>query len=308
MFHISRVSPFHLPGPLRYFGDIRTEFFLGQVSGQQFINNGQGEGIQNSGLIGEYGKNLALQPYLSGAKITFKFTSNLEVGIAKTTLYGGPGNPLTPKTLVKSVLGLHHGNSPTGDGRTGLDLAYRVPKLRDWATFYLDSFQEDEISPANRPYKAAFQSGFYFPKLPRISNLDLRIEGGTTSPINFPTCISCYYSNNQYLNGYTNDGRLMGTWLGRAAQGESIKSTYWLSAQRRISFELRHRKIDRQYLPQGGTQNDAAVTADLLVESGVRLSGAAQYERWQIPLLANTAQSNWTASLQIGYWPSASSK
>jgi membrane-associated phospholipid phosphatase len=304
MFRIDRVSPFRLPGPLRYLGDIRMEFFLGQVSGHQFINNGQGEGILNSGLIGQYGKDLALQPFVSGGKIDFKFNSNLEISVSKTTLYGGPGNPLTLGTWAKSVLGTHHGNSPSGDGRSGFDLTYRIPKLRDWATFYVDSFQEDEISPLNRPYKAAFQSGMYFAKLPKVPKLDLRIEGGTTSPINFPTCIYCYYSNNQYLNGYTNNGQLMGTWLGRAAQGESLKSTYWLSAQRKVTLELRHRKIDRQYLPQGGTQNDAGLSADFFVKSGVRLSGTAQYERWQIPLLASSTQSNWTASVQIGYWPS----
>lgn len=303
MFRIDRVSPFRLPGPLRYFGDIRMQFFLGQVAGQQFLNNLEGEGVANSGLIGQYGNNLGLQPFISGGKISLKFTSNFELNVSKTTLYGGPGNPLTPHTLIKSAFGLHRGNSPIGDGRAGLDLSYRLPKLRDRATFYLDSFQEDEISPLNRPYKAAFQSGLYFTKLPKVPRLDLRIEGGTTSPINFPTCIDCYYSNNQYLNGYTNNGRLLGTWLGRAAQGESVRSAYWLSAQRKITFEVRHREIDRQYLPQGGTQNDAALGADFFLKSGIRLSGTIQYEQWQIPLLANTPQSNWTTSFQFAYWP-----
>jgi len=303
MFRLTRVSPFRLPGPLHYFGDIRMEFFLGQVAGQQFINNGEGEGIANSGLIGQYGKSLGLQPYLSGGKISFKFTPNLEISASKTTLYGGPGNPLTPKILVKSTFAMHQGNSPLGDGRAALDLTYRLPALRDWATFYVDSFQEDEISPVNRPYKAAFQSGVYFAKLPKMSKLDLRIEGGTTSPINFPTCISCYYNNNQYLNGYTNNGYLIGTWLGRAAQGEFVKSTYWFSVQRRIDLQVRHRTIDRQYLPQGGSQNDAAVDVDFFVKSGFRLSGTVQYERWLIPLLAANRQSNVSVSFEVGFWP-----
>lgn len=310
MFRISRVRPFRLPSVLGYMGDIRMEFFLGQVAGQQFINNSKGEGVGGSSLIGQYGTALQLQPqpYLSGAKVSFKFTPNLEIGMSKTTLYGGPGNPLTATTLVKSFLALHQGNSQLGDGRSALDLTYRLPELRDRATFYVDAFQEDEVSPVNRPYKAAFQSGLYLATLPKLSKLDLRMEGGTTSPINFPTCDGCFYSNGQYLNGYTNDGKLMGTWLGRAAQGESIKGTYWLSAQRKVSLEARHRKVDRQYLPQGGTQNDVALAGDFFVRSGFRLSGAVQYERWQIPLLAANRQSNWTTSLQLGYWPSAKSK
>ena len=95
----------------------------------------------------------------------------------------------------------------------------------------------------------------------------------------------------------------MGTWIGRAAQGEAIRSNYWLSPQKKIGIELRHRKIDQQYLPQGGTQNDVAVNADFFTKSGFRFSGTAQYERWQIPLLAANRQSNVTASFQLGYWP-----
>jgi hypothetical protein len=243
------------------------------------------------------------QPFLSGGKISFKMTPNFEISMSKTTLYGGPGNPLTLKTLFKSTLGSQQGNSPLADGRAALDFSYRIPKLRDWLTFYGDAFQEDEISPLNRPYKAAFQTGLYLARFPKVPKLDFRVEGGTTSPINFPPCISCYYSNSQYLNGYTNNGVLMGTWLGRAAQGESVKSTYWLSPQKKIGIEVRHRKIDRQYLPQGGTQNDVAVNSDFFVKSGFRLSGTVQYERWQIPLLASTRQSNVLASFHFSYWP-----
>jgi len=303
MFRINRVSPFRLPSFLRFLGDIRSEFFLGQLADQDFINNGQGEGVLNSGLVGQYGSRLAVQPYLSGGKLSLKFTQNFELGVSKTTIYGGPGNPLTPSAFVKSSFGLHRGNSPSGDGRAGLDFAYRVPKLRNWFMLYGDAFQEDEISPLNRPYKSAFQAGAYFARLPGIPKMDLRVEGGTTTPINFPVCNSCYYWNNQYVNGYTNNRKLIGTWLGRAAQGESIKSTYWLSSQMRVSIEARHRKIDQKFLPAGGTQNDVAFNSDFLLNSGFRFTSTVQYERWQIPMLAAGQQSNMTASFEVGFWP-----
>jgi len=303
MFRINRVSPIHLPWVFSYLGDIRMEFFLGQMSGQEFVNNGEGEGVRNAGFQGQYGKSLSPQPFLSGGKISFKFTPNFEISMSKTTLYGGPGNPLTLKTLFKSTLALDRGNSPLGDGRAALDFSYRIPKLRNWLGFYADAFQEDEISPLNRPYKSAFQGGLYLVRFPAIPKLDFRLEGGTTSPVNFPTCNGCYYSNEQYLNGYTNNGELLGTWLGRAAQGEAIRSNYWLGPQKKIGIELRHRTIDRQYLPQGGTQNDVAVNGDFFLKSSFRLSGTLQYESWQIPLLAANRQSNITASFQLGYWP-----
>jgi membrane-associated phospholipid phosphatase len=299
MFRINRVSPFHVP----HFADIRMEFFIGQVAGQQFINNGAVEGQSAPGLQGQYGQTLARQPFLSGAKASFKFTPNFEFSISKTTLYGGPGNPLTLNTYLKSSLSMHVNNFQLGDGRSAVDFSYRIPKLRDWLTFYGDAFQEDEISPLNRPYKSAFQTGIYLARFPKISKLDLRIEGGTTSPLNFPTCNGCFYNNGQYLNGYTNQGALIGTWLGRASQGESARSTYWWSATRKIGLEVRHRKVDREFLPQGGTQNDIAIDSDFVLKSGVRLTGMLQYEKWQLPVLAPHLQSNLTASFQVGFWP-----
>ena len=109
--------------------------------------------------------------------------------------------------------------------------------------------------------------------------------------------------NGQYVSGYTNNGELMGTWIGRAAQGEALRSNYWLGAQKKIGIELRHRKNDSQFLPGGGTQNDVAVNGDFFLKSGFRFSGTVQYESWQIPLLAANRQSNIAVSFELGYWP-----
>ena len=298
MFRASRVSPFRLPGILGFLGEVRLELFLGRLSGQEFVKDSSG-----TVTFGHYGRNLDPQPFLDGAKISFKFTPNLEFSLAKTTIYGGPGNPLTPKTLVQSAFGVHVNGAPLGDGRSAWDFTCRIPKLRDWLSVYGDVMEEDEPFPINHLEKAAFQGGLYFAKLPRISRLDLRLEGGSTSPVNFPSCNGCYYHNFQYVNGYANHGEPMGSWLGRAAQGEALRTTYWFSPQKKIALECRHRKVDRQFLPQGGTQNDVALDADFGLASGVRLSGTLQYESWQIPLLASGRQSNVTASFQLGYWP-----
>jgi hypothetical protein len=111
------------------------------------------------------------------------------------------------------------------------------------------------------------------------------------------------YSNAQYVSGYTNEGRLIGTWIGRAAQGEQIRANYWLVARKKIGLELRHRILDPGYLPQGGSQNDVAVNADIFAGPGFRFTGNVQYERWRIPLLAATPQSDVSVSFQFSFWP-----
>ncbi len=304
MFSVDRVSPFQLPWLFKYFGDIRIQAFIGQVSGQEFLTP-TFSGTAGA-TVGQYGQSLQPQPFISGAKLTFNLTQNFEFGLSKTTLYGGPGNRLTAQTLLDSNLGIHlHGDS-LGDGRSGADFSYRVPGLRDWLTFYGEAMSEDEPSPIPYMRQSIFQGGLYFAKIPRIPKFDLRLEGGTTSAVGYDSEPAGYfYWNAQYANGYTNNGGLIGTWLGRAAQGELVRANYWLSAKSKIGVELRHRKVDQIFLPQGGTQNDVAVNADIFSGPGFRFSGNVQYERWQMPLLATNRQSNIAASFQLGFWPVA---
>lgn len=304
MFRVNSVSPFRFPWILRGLGDVRLDLFIGQLSGYEFINNNGLGGIAQ----GQYGVNLHPQPFLSGGKISFKLTPNLEFNFSKTTMYGGPGNPLTVKTFLKSTFDLHVKNEPLGDGRSVVDFSYRIPKLRNWLTLYGEGFSEDEVIPLNTAEKSAWQGGLYFARLPKVHRLDMRVEGGFTAPVDFSTCNGCYYHNFQYVNGYTNNGQLIASGIGRAAQGEGIASNYWLSATKKIGIEMRHRKIDQQFLPQGGSQTDIAMNSDLLTRSGFRFSSTLQYERWNIPLLASRPQSNITASFQLSFWPQVRAK
>ena len=118
MFSINQVSPFRLPWIFGYLGDIRVESFIGQLSGLEFQSTLY-TGAQPV-PYGQYGVSLHPQPFLSGTKISFKLTQNFEFNIAKTTVYGGPGNPLTFKTFFDSTLGKHVNGDPLGDGRTRL--------------------------------------------------------------------------------------------------------------------------------------------------------------------------------------------
>ncbi len=302
MFSIDRVSPFRLPWVFGYLGDIRLSAFIGQLSGQEFLST-TFSGTTGP-TIGEYGHALHPQPYLSGGKISFKLTQNFEFGMSKTTIYGGPGLPLTPKTFLDSTFGIHVHGDVLGDGRTGADFAYRIPKMRDWLSFYGEAMSEDQPSPITYMRQSIFQGGLYFAKIPRIPKIDFRLEGGSTSAVGYNVEPAGYfYWNAQYVNGYTNNGGFIGSWLGRAAQGEAVRTNYWLSAKSKIGLELRHRKVDREFLPQGGTQNDVAVNASFFSGQGLSFSGNVQYERRLIPLLAMNHQSNLAASFQFSFWP-----
>jgi membrane-associated phospholipid phosphatase len=307
MFRVNRVSPFKLPSFLGWLGPMRLEIFLGQLTGHEFVFD------NISGLTGQFGVPLARQPMLHGEKLSFKPTPNLEFSVNETTVFGGGPTPLNWHNLLKSYKGLlivPEGSPAAGnaeditDPRSGIDFSYRVPGLRNWLTLYGDAFTEDEISPLGYPRKSAFEGGIYFPRIPGLPKLDLRVEGGTTAPFDFPGCAGCFYNNGRYPGGsYVNGGNLIGSWLGRGGQGERVWSTYWLSSRNKIQFQYRHQKVDGDYLPHGGTLNDGGVNVEFRVRPDLTVSGLVQYEGWNFPILSPRGQSNVTTSVQLTFWP-----
>jgi membrane-associated phospholipid phosphatase len=302
MFRINRVSPFKLPSIFGWLGPIRLEWFLGQFEGHQFVFR------NDIGIVGQFGQPLARQPFLQGQKISLKPTPNFEFSVSTTTVFAGGPGALNWHTFLRSYsLGntLHQGdpNNP-GDRRSGVDFSYRVPGLRNWLTFYGDAFDEDEFSPLGYPRKSAIRGGIYVARIPGVPKLDLRLEGGSTVPPDFPACNGCFYVNGRYPDGsYMNLGNLVGSWLGRGGQGEQAWSTYWLTSRNKIQFSYRHQKVSTPYLPQGGTLNDGGVSADFWLGPAVMLSGAVQYEKWDYPVLDPLPRSNVTTSLQFTFWP-----
>jgi membrane-associated phospholipid phosphatase len=300
MFRISRVSPFKLPSILGWMGPIRLEFFLGQLAGHRFIF------AEDTGVIGQVDRFLSRQPFISGEKLSFKPSQNFEFGLSVTTVFSGANVPLTWHTFLK---GFSTGNtvpgakSDPGDRRSGVDFSYKIPKLRRWLTFYGEAFVEDEFSPLGYPRKSAIQGGIYVPQIPGVPKLDLHLEGGSTVPPDFPECNGCFYRNGRYLNGYTELGNLMGSWLGRAGQGEQIWSTYWLTPRSKIQLNYRHQKVDGRFIPQGATLNNGGVRGDFWLGTTVQVSGSVQYEKWNYPVLDPLARSNVTTSIEVSFWP-----
>src|SRR6266566_4565659 len=299
MFRISRVSPFKLPSILGWLGPIRLELFVGQLAGHEFVHD------DTAGFVGQFGVPLGRQPMLHGEKLSFKPTPNFEFSVNETTVFVGGPTPLTGHNFLKSYSGFAVKNTgDITDPRSGVDFSYRVPGLRKWLTFYGDAFTEDEYSPLGYPRKSAIQGGIYMPRIPGIPKLDLRLEGGTTAPVDFPECHGCFYDNDRYPGGsYVSNGNLLGSWLGRGGQGERVWSTFWLSSRNKIQLQFRHQKVDGDYLPHGGTLNDGGVNVDFQIRPEVTVSGLVQYEKWNYPILSPAVQSNVTTSLQLTFWP-----
>jgi membrane-associated phospholipid phosphatase len=301
MLRVNRTTPFKLPSILGWLGPIRTEFFLGQLAGQEFLLNPFGN-------VGQFGQSLSPQPFIHGQKFSFKPTPNLEFGFFRTTIYGGPGYPLTFHTLFHSIFSLGNENagvaSKPGNRTAGMDLNYRLPGLRNWLTFYADGYTDDQFSPVAYADRSAWRAGLYLAQFPLVHNLDLRVEGVyTDNPLGGNLGHGFYYFNFTWRSGYTNNGTLLGSWIGREGQGAQAWSTYHFSPRSLLQFNFRHQKVSQEFIPGGGTLTDLGVRCDYQVRSSLGLSGTVQYERWLFPVIVPGAQTNVSASVEILFQP-----
>lgn len=301
MLRINRVSPLKLPSILGWLGPVRTEFFLGQLTGHELL-------LSPLGFVGQFGQPYSPQPFIHGQKLSFKPSRNFEFGFFRTTIYGGPGYPFTWHTFLRSLLstGNEVAGTPNKPGKraSGLDFSYRLPGLRNWLTFYGDGLAWDEFSPIAYADRSVWHAGLYLSHFPRIAKMDLRVEGVyTDNPLGGALGHGFYYSNLTWRSGYRNSGNLMGSWIGRDGQGAQAWGTYWLNAHTILQTNFRHEKISQQYIPGGGTLSDFGVGGEVQMRADLSFSIRVQYERWIIPVMQPGPSDNITSSLQILFSP-----
>jgi len=240
--------------------------------------------------------------------VSLKPSANLELGLSLTALFAGPGVPATAHNLLRAMFstgnGLPGSSGDPGDRRGGFDFSYKIPKLNG-LTFYADAFTDDEQNPWLAWNKAALTSGFYLPQVPRIPKLDLRVEAVYSDPPGGNATVQhgFFYSNSRFKSGYTNDGSLIGSWIGRQGQGAQAWTTYWLGPRSKVQLNFRHQKVSQQFIPNGGTLTDFGVKTDYWFRASLGLSAWVQHERWLFPVIQPNASRNVTAAVEVLFEP-----
>jgi hypothetical protein len=287
MLRIAQQTPFVLPGPFRFLGHIRTQFLVGKLSGHAYPP----------------------RPFINAQKITFQLTEDLELGFTRSAIFGGVGHPLTTRSILRSFFstsstggtGFGAPNDP-GDRRSGFDFLWRVPGLRRFVTIYSDSLADDEPNPLDSPRRSAWAPGIYFTQLPRLRRMDLRFETYSTWLYRQDEGGLFFYWNNQYRDAYTNNGNLLGSWVGRDARAYEASSTYWWSAQNKLTVSFRQTKTGSMFLPGGGTQSDFSVSGQWQLRRDITASPLVQFERYFIPALGGP-KKDVAIGLQITFNP-----
>jgi len=308
MLRVDQTHPLRLPSILKLLGPLRTEFWVGKMTGHHWIQT-QDTSVGQFGQVFTFGRTLSKQPMVNGAKVNFKPTPNFEFGVGRTGMFGGEDFPITlgslKHVLFSTTNAVGRGHDP-GDRRSTFDFTYRLPGFRNWLTLYDDSFVEDEISPIGYPRRAAHNPGIYLSQVPGIPHLDARVEAAYT---NLPNLIQTseggfFYWNTRYEDGYTNKGNIIGNaTVGRQGISLRAQTTYWVASDKTIQFGYRNEIADNEFL-QGGNLRDLTLKSEWSFSPRVSLSSLFQYEWWNFPLLsAGQKQTNFTAQVQVTYWP-----
>ncbi len=302
MLRINRSQPLWVPGISRLLGPFRSDNFFGKLSGHDQFPQGPYM----------YGQKLSFKPFAEielGTHNKRRPFRGIEIGFSRTVVFAGQNHvPLTFGSFWKSFTSF--GSVPTdvkfsrndpGARFATFDFSWR---LGSWVTIYTDLLTHDEITPLAAPRRAGLNPGFYLTHFPRLAKLDLRVEGLTTNRFVSPAVGGYYfYYEVLYRNLYLNNSNLMGSWIGREATGIQAWTTYSISPVSSIQLSYRNMKIAQDYIPQGTTQQIGSVAATLRIRKEMELKSFLQYESWLVPVLNPNRRHDFTASVQLTWFP-----
>lgn len=326
-FQINRIEPIYVPGLSRLTGPFRYDFFIGGLHGHTLVPNPAYDPAtqdKNSPTV----PNVINpgDPWVHMEKLSFKPTRDLEFGFDRLTVWGGQGHaPITVHSFLHSFFSFA---SPSVNATTGasqkngrddpgyrvgtFDFTWRLPYLSHWITLYTDSVVHDDVSPVSALRRSGYRPGIYLARFPRFEHLDLRLEGANTEPTSHSNPDGSLINQGTFLywegiqrQGPTNNGFLVGDWIGRQGKGGQAWLTYHLSPQEDVQFQYRLAKDSAAFIPGGTTQNDFIFAVTKRLRRDLELRGRLQYERWKAPIYETGLHSDTTAVFQFTWFAPA---
>ena len=289
-FEINRAEPLRIPGLSRITGPFRYEFIVGSLKGHTYWN----------------------EPWVHAEKISFKPTPDLEMGFERTVIWGGQGHvPITIHSFLHSFFSFQNVTSSEKGGpddpgaRFGaFDLSYRLPYLKHWLTFFVDSECHDDVSPISAPRRADFRTGLYLSHVPGIPRLDLRGEAAMDDQSTSRSVFGHFtYYEGEQPQGYTNAGQIFGDWMGREAKGGQAWATWHLSGNEWIEVSWRGQKAAKDFIVGGTTINDFGGQIVKRIGKNFEVKGSFIHEGYLAPIYQSGKQSVTNTTVQFTWYP-----
>ena len=257
------------------------------------------------------GHHAPARPYYNGQKLDLVLGRNLEVSVTRWSILWGVGHPVTLRSLKNNLFSSNSTGSnfaygdrdDPGDRKSDFDFRLHIPGLTRALTLYADSYADDEPIPIDAPRRVVWHPGIYLARLPWMPHADLRFEVASSEELSRDEGGTRAFINNQYRDGNTNKGFLLGNAVGRDARAFEGKTGYWFSAKTRVEVGYRQTKGGLAFLPGGSTISDAFVNASYAVGRDWSIDVFAQHESFLVPSYMPGAQTNQSGRLQITWTP-----
>jgi membrane-associated phospholipid phosphatase len=297
MVRLVNPEPVYFPTIFRILGPVRIDQFFGRLEGHPYVP----------------------RPFIYGQKLSIKPVSFLELGFARTCEIGGQGsgNPLTSYLAFQQFFGLTNKQLDSVPGKTSteMDWTLYVPWVGNYIVLYGDAYAADDVLPIKNPPKNPWRPGIYITRFPGLPKLDLHVDSVSTEQpgLSFdngyvpgtPANNGYFnYWNQNYQDGYTNGGNLIGNTVGRDGRAFQGWLTYWLSPRNSLQLFYKKSSVAGDFMPGGGAWQDYSVRNEMHLRSGFYMKTELQYEHIsRYPILFNGPQRNFTAIVEVGFSP-----
>jgi hypothetical protein len=220
------------------------------------------------------------------------------------------GHPMTLRSLKDNFFSssstgtnFQYGDrADPGDRKSGFDFRLHVPGVSQYVTVYADAYADDELNPIDAPRRVAWSPGIYIARLPHAPHADFRFEVASSEEMSQDEGGTRFFINNQYRDGNTNKGFLLGDAVGRDARAYEGRVGYWFSGRTKVEGGYRQTK-GGALLPGGSTISDGFGNANIALNHEWSMQVFAQYERFLVPSYMPGSQHNGSARVQITWNP-----
>jgi hypothetical protein len=103
-----------------------------------------------------------------------------------------------------------------------------------------------------------------------------------------------FHSSSRNLDGYADNGDLVGIYIGRQQEEAQVGTNYWLGARNCWQLKLPQRKVNRQHIQGGGMLTDAGARGASWVRTNVGLSASMQSGQRPFSVIQTNTQRNGT--------------
>ena len=258
------------------------------------------------------------RPWFNGQKADFNFGDNFELSFTRWSIFWGVGHPITFHSFKANVFSFdstgggagggggsagYGDRDDPGDRKSNFDFTWHLPFLSRIVTLYADAFSDDDPSPIDAPRRAVWNPGIYFARLPLLPHMDLRVESVSSEGLAEDFGGQHFFINNQYLDGNTNKGFMLGNAIGRDSRAIEARSGYWFSARTRVEAGYRQNKGGTKFLPGGSTITDGFINGSYAFNRHWQAQLFTQYERFLIPSYMPGSKHNTSGWFQINWTP-----